>query len=76
MTWFNFKFNVMYLFYSVILDYFGNSVLELPATSNPRQAAAQALDYIKRVPPAMDFKVKKFYIEPKHIASAYNKGVL
>lgn len=66
----------MYLFYSVILDYLGNAVLELPTTPNPRQAAAQAVDYIKRVPPAMDFQVKKLYVNPKTIAAAYNKGVI
>jgi hypothetical protein len=66
----------MYLFYSVILDYFGNPVHELPTTPNPRQAAAQALDYIRLVPPAMDFQVKKFYVDPKTIAAAYNKGVI
>lgn len=66
----------MYLFYSVILDYLGNAVVELPTTSNPRQAAAQAVEYIKAVPPAMGFQVKKFYVNPKTIAAAYNKGVI
>jgi hypothetical protein len=66
----------MYLFYSVILDYLGNAVVTLPTTPNPRQAAAQALDYIRRVPPAMDFQVKKLYVNPKTIAAAFNKGVI
>jgi hypothetical protein len=62
----------MKIYYAIITDYQGNSVLDLDFAATNRQAAAMATEYIKRVPPACGFKIGIKYVDAKEIAKLLN----
>ena len=62
----------MKIYYAIITDHQGNSVLDLDFAATNRQAAAMATEYIKWVPPACGFKIGIKYVDAKEIAKLLN----
>jgi hypothetical protein len=63
----------MKLFIAVITDYKGEAVEELTWRGSSKHAAYDATEFIKQVPPAMDFYIRPIFLTNHEVAEMFNK---
>ena len=62
----------MKIYYATILDHLGNEVLSLKYTATAKHSAFLATEYIKKCPPAQNFKIKLIFIDSSTVADLLN----
>lgn len=61
------------LYFAEILDHANKPVMKLQYTVSAKHSAMLATEYIKNVPPACAFTIRKSVFRPKDIAYILNK---
>ena len=64
----------MRVYFATINDKAGNAVLTTKYAATSKEAAAIAVEFIEKCPPAMGFTVKCRFLDAKEIARMLNEG--